>query len=658
MEARRGAAGVTAGRHCFRPRVARWCLRGVLRQVQALLLDAIHLRKVLHSMARKRPERMFNSFLKNFQNRLLWRLLRENLRAQAFDYSIAIAAMVAIAVTTAMTAWAMKDVIDSLGASGSGSVDKMRVWMVAGTVALIFAAKGIAGYVQGVFMARAGNRIVAEQQRKIYAKLLQHGVAYFKGQASSELLTQVTYSAAAARSVLETMVTGFVRDSLTALGLLAVMIYQQPTLSLIALVFGPIALLGVRAILGRVRQVMKMELTSLSEIISVVQETSNGIRVVKAFALEDRMIGRMNRAVRQVEIRSNNLARLEAATNPLVETLSGFAIASVVGLSTISLFGAHVSGPGQLMSFITALLMAYDPLRRVAQMRVSLESGMYGVQMMFNILDTPLTLTEVPDAKPLPEGPGDVVLDGVGFAYQPDQPVLSDISVHFPAGQTTALVGPSGGGKSTLINLMMRLYDPTEGRVLIDGAPVAEATFASLRDKISFVGQDTFLFGGTVGFNIGLGLAQSSKEQIVAAAKAANAHEFIENMPQGYDTPVGENGGNLSGGQRQRVAIARAILRDAPILLLDEATSALDSQSEALVQQALERLSEGRTTIVIAHRLSTVMGANQIVVIADGRVAEQGPPVKLLQQGGLFRQLHDLQFGSVAAGLGAELGEG
>ncbi len=601
---------------------------------------------------------MFSSLVENLKSRLLWRLLRENLRAQWFDYAVAIAAMVLIASTTAMTAWVMKDVIDSLGQAGQPNGNTAKVWKVAGTVALIFCVKGIASYVQAVFLARAGNRIVALQQRKIYAKLLQHGVAYFKGQASSELLTQVTYSATAARAVLETMVTGFVRDSLTALGLLAVMIYQQPTLSLLALVFGPVAILGVRFILKRVRKVMRMELTSLSEIISVVQETSNGIRVVKAFALEDRMIARMNKAVRQVEIRSNSLARLEAATNPLVETLSGFAIASVVGLSTISLFGASVQGPGQLMSFVTALLMTYDPARRVAQMRVAIESGMFGVRMMFNILDTPLTLTEVPDAKPLPDGPGSVQFEAVGFAYQADHPVLSDITLDFPAGQTTALVGPSGGGKSTLINLIMRLYDPTSGTIRIDQAPVDQATFASIRDKISFVGQDTFLFGGTVGFNIGLGRTDATQDQIKAAAIAANADEFIERMPQGYNTPVGENGGNLSGGQRQRVAIARAILRDAPILLLDEATSALDSQSESLVQQALETLSLGRTTIVIAHRLSTVMSADQIVVIAGGRVAQQGPPAVLLQQGGLFRELYDLQFGAAAAGLGSDQDDG
>lgn len=585
---------------------------------------------------------MFQRFLADLKDRLLWRLLRENLRAQAVNYAIAITAMVVIAGTTAMTAWVMKDIVDALGANGS----KARVWMVAAAVAGIFTLKGMASYIQVVFLSRAGNSIVAHQQRRIYDRILRHGVAYFKGQASSDLLMRVTYSAQAARTVIDTIVTGFVRDLLTLIGLIAVMIYQQPTLSFLSLLFGPIAVLGVRLILKRVRFILSQELASLAEIINVVQETSNGIRVVKAFALEDRMAARMNRAVSQVEQRANSLSRLEAATNPLVETLSGFAIAAVVGLSTISLFGTALAGPGQLMSFVTALLMAYEPARRVAQMRVTIEAGMIGVGMMFQILDEPLTLTEAPDAAPLPDGPGHVRFDAVSFAYQADHPVLSDISLDFPAGRTTALVGPSGGGKSTLINLIMRLYDPISGAVLIDGAPVAGATFASLRDKISFVGQDTFLFGGTVLHNIGLGRVHATEEQIIAAARAANAHEFIAKMPQGYHTAVGENGGNLSGGQRQRLAIARAILRDSPILLLDEATSALDSQSESLVQQALQRLSANRTTIVIAHRLSTVMNADKIVVIDGGSVAQQGSPAALLQQGGLFRQLYDLQFGS------------
>ena len=576
---------------------------------------------------------------------MLWRLLRENMRLQVFNYGTAMAAMAVIAVTTALTAWIMRDIIDSMMASGN----RAQVFAVAASVALIFAVKGLATYIQVVSLSRAGNSIVAAQQRKLYDRILQHGVAFFNERASSDLLMRVTLSAESARRVIDTIVMSFVRDLLTLIGLVAVMIYQQPTLSLFSLIFGPAAMYGIRKILGRVRQIMEAEMASLAEIIKVIQETSAGIRVVKAFALEDSMAERMRSAVASVESRANALARLEAATSPLMETLSGFAIAAVVALSAVSLFGDTATTPGELMSFVTALLMAYEPAKRLARMRVSLESGMVGVGMMYHILDTPISVTEAPEARPLPAGPGAVRLCEVGFGYGDGRPILRGIDLSFEAGRTTALVGPSGGGKSTIINLIMRLYDPTSGRVEIDGFDLREASFTSLRDRIAFVGQETFLFSGSVMHNIRLGRREATDDEVIAAAKAANAHEFILGLPEGYQSNVGENGANLSGGQRQRIAIARALLRDAPILLMDEATSALDSESEFLVQQALGRLAEGRTTIVIAHRLSTVMSADRIVVIKDGQVDEEGAPESLLQKNGLFRTLYDHQFGHAEA---------
>ena len=385
-------------------------------------------------------------------------------------------------------------------------------------------------------------------------------------------------------------------------------------------------------------------MTSMTEIIKVIQETSTGIRVVKAFALEGRMVDRMSIAIGSVESRANAIARLQAATSPLMETLSGFAIAAVVALSAVSFFGDTSTTPGELMSFVTALMMAYEPAKRLAKMRVSIEIGMIMVDMMYKIIDTPISVMEAPDAKPIPKGGGEVNFIDVGFEYSDGQSILRDLSIHFEAGKTTALVGPSGGGKSTIMNLIMRMYDPTSGRVEIDGCDLRDATFASIRDKIAFVGQDTFLFAGSIRHNIALGSKDASEEQIIAAAKAANAHDFIMKTRNGYETEVGENGVNLSGGQRQRIAIARAILRDSPILLMDEATSALDSQSEHLVKEALHRLSKGRTTIVIAHRLSTVLSADRILVIKDGEVVEEGKLAELLEQDGLFRALYDHQY--------------
>ena len=562
------------------------------------------------------------------------------MRLQASSYAIAMVAMVIIAVTSALTAWMMSDIIDSMMATG----DRRKVIAVALAVATIFVVKGIATYVQLVWLGKAGNSIVAYQQRKLYSRILDHGLSFFSEGDSSDLLMRVTVSAQGARQVIDTIVTGFVRDVLTLVGLVFVMFYQQPFLSLFCLIVGPIALFGVRQIVSHVREIMESQLASTSEIIKIVQETSTGIRVVKAFALEGRMTERMDSAIENVERRSNSMTRLEAATSPLMETLAGLVIAGVVALSTLEFFGQSSSSAGQLMSFITAVMMAYGPAKRLAKMRVSLSAGMRKVEMMYQVLDTPISLAEKPGAKQLPRGPGGVAFDDVEFEYGNGQSVLRGITIDFSAGKTTALVGPSGGGKSTIMNLMMRLYDPTKGTVKIDGTDVSDVTFASLRDQISFVGQDTFLFSGSVKRNIAVGREGATEDQIANAAKAANAHDFILKLQDGYDTDVGENGSSLSGGQRQRISIARAILRDSPILLMDEATSALDSGSESLIKESLDQLTEGRTTIVIAHRLSTVLNAHHIVVVNDGLIEEQGSLAELLENKGTFHTLYNHQY--------------
>ena len=583
---------------------------------------------------------MLEKYIATLKGKMLWRLLSENMRMQAKNYTIAVVAMIVIAVTSSLTAYIMKDIIDSMMEENN----RAQVFAVAGAVALIFTAKGMATYVQMVWLSRAGNSIVAFLQRNVYRSILDQGVAFFSEGDSSDLLVRATYSAQAARTVIDTIVMGFARDLLTLIGLVIVMFIQQPTLSLFSMVFGPIAIYGIRYLLKKVRKIMEAQMTSMTEIIKVIQETSTGIRVVKAFALEGRMVDRMSIAIGSVESRANAIARLQAATSPLMETLSGFAIAAVVALSAVSFFGDTSTTPGELMSFVTALMMAYEPAKRLAKMRVSIEVGMIMVDMMYKIIDTPISVMEAPDAKPIPKGGGEVNFIDVGFEYSDGQSILRDLSIRFEAGKTTALVGPSGGGKSTIMNLIMRMYDPTSGRVEIDGCDLRDATFASIRDKIAFVGQDTFLFAGSIRHNIALGSKDASEEQIIAAAKAANAHDFIMKTRNGYETEVGENGVNLSGGQRQRIAIARAILRDSPILLMDEATSALDSQSEHLVKEALHRLSKGRTTIVIAHRLSTVLSADRILVIKDGEVVEEGKLAELLEQDGLFRALYDHQY--------------
>ncbi|MBX8799268.1 ABC transporter ATP-binding protein [Ochrobactrum sp. MR28] len=577
--------------------------------------------------------------LSSMDKNLIYRLLKDNFSKHARLYVVAIIAMLIVAATTAMSAWIMRDIVNEMVVSR----DIQQVMQIAIAVAVIFTVKGFATFFQGMFLSRAGNSIIAEQQRKIYNRLLQQGVSFYNNMPSSDILVRVTHNAQAARAVIDTVVTSFVRDMFTLLGLVAVMFYQQPLLSLISFIFGPLAIFGVRILMKKVRKIMEQELSSLTKIVEIVQETTVGIRIIKTFSLEHIMRKEMDSAVKAVEKRANSIAVLESATSPIMETLAGLAIAGAIALSAIWVLEKG-NTPGEMMSFITALLLAYEPAKRLARMRVSIEAGMIGVRMMYELIDKPITLTEVENAIELPKGKGEICFNNVRFSYLENQPILHDINLQFPAGKMTALVGASGSGKSTIINLIMRMYDPDHGSVEIDGTDIKYVTLSSLREKLAYVGQDTFLFSNTIMYNIGLGHPDATEEDIQAAAKAANAHDFIMKMQDGYHTQVGDNGNKLSGGQKQRIAIARAMLRHSEVLILDEATSALDSESEASIKEALQRLTEGKTTIVIAHRLTTITSADKIIVMEDGKVAEEGTQRELLASEGIYSRLYNYQF--------------
>ncbi|WP_171132794.1 MULTISPECIES: ABC transporter ATP-binding protein [unclassified Ruegeria] len=570
----------------------------------------------------------------------LGRIVGDSLRSQGWLYGIAIIAMIVVAVTTAGTAWMMENIINVM------TTPEMRsqVLFIAGGVVLLFLTKAVASYVQAVFLARAGNRIVAVQQEILYDKLLQRGLDFFSNTESSNLLMRVTQGAQGARRLVDVIVTSFVRDAFTLVGLVFVMVYQQPVLSVMFFVLGPVAMFAVRKLLRGVRSIMQGELKAMSEIIRVLQETSGGIRVIKVFALESHMAERMDGAIRAVEKRANDIARLQSIASPLMEFLAGVAVAGVLIVSTMGLAGSEPPTAGQLMSFITALLMAYEPAKRLSRMRVVIETAMVPVRMMLQLLDEEDTMQESVNPVELRSGPGKIRFNKVSFGYSGSMKIIEDMDLTFEPGKTTALVGQSGGGKSTVFGLIMRFYDPDSGTVEIDGQNLQDVSFASLRRKISYVGQDTFLFSTTIMENLRYASPDATDEEIIEAARAAHAHDFITGLKDGYDTEVGENGAFLSGGQKQRLAIARAILRKAEILLLDEATSALDAESEALVKEALDRLTKDVTTIVIAHRLSTVLQADTIMVLQDGEVIERGTLDQLIEQNGAFRRLFDQQF--------------
>lgn len=572
-------------------------------------------------------------------HRRAWGLVRQHFPRHWPRFVIAAIAMIVVATTTALSAWIMRDVINTL----LDDNDMGRVYLVALSVVVIFTLKGFAGFIQAQQLTLVGNRIVAEQQASFYNRLIDHSVDLFHDLTSSQLTTRITHAAQSVRETLNTFLITYIRDLLTVIGLVLVMLFQRPGISLVALVFGPIIIIGVSQLIRKIREIAKEELASISEIIRIVTETSTGIRVIKAFHIEDVMRSRMQEAVANVESRANRMAILGAMTGPLMETVGGFAIAAVVVVAGLSL-STEGNTPGSLMSFITALLLAYEPAKRVARARLTLERGLMRLRSFEEMQKRPLLITEHPDATPLPAGDLEIEFDNVSFRYKRSSPVLTEFSARFPAKAMTAIVGPSGGGKSTILSLMMRFYDPAEGCVRIGGMNIADATLDSVRGHFSYVGQDAFLFAGTIGENIAVAKEDASMEEIVAAARIADAHDFISALPDGYDTDVGENGAKLSGGQKQRISIARAILKPAGTILLDEATSALDNNAERVVREALERIRGERTVIIIAHRLSTVRNADRILVIDGGRLVQEGNHKSLLAQEGLYRSLYESQF--------------
>lgn len=571
----------------------------------------------------------------------LARLLSENLRAYAPRYALAFVCMAIVAACTAFSAWIMRDLINGVFTNRDFM---LAVWFGI-TVFSVFMIKGAAAYVANVILARIGNAIVAAQQARIFRHLLGQGVDFYQQHASADLVTRVTHNAQAARDVLNSIVTTVGRDLLTVIGLVIVMVVSDPLMFVVSGLVAPVAIWGVNRLRRRVRKLAQSEFQSLSAMVSVVQETVQGVRIVKSFRMEDQMNRRMDTTITGLQARADKIATLGARTAPLMETLGGLAISAAIVYGAWRVIHQGVDA-GAFFAFVTALLLAYDPAKRLARLGVEVEKGLVGVRLMYDLIDTEPTLKEKPDAAALALTRGDVAFNAVSFGYRSGEPVLRDLSFLAEGGRMTALVGPSGGGKSTVIGLLQRFFDVSSGAILVDGQDVRDVTFHSLRGAMAFVSQDVFLFQGTVRENIVVGRPGASDDEIVAAARAAHAHGFICDLADGYETLIGEHGEGLSGGQRQRVAIARAILKSAPIMLLDEATSALDSESEYEVQRALDDMMIGRTSIVIAHRLSTVMRADRILFLEQGRVAEAGTHAELIAKGGRYAHYVAMQFGA------------
>ena len=570
---------------------------------------------------------------------VLQRLVSENLRVFLPRYAVAIFCMALVAGATGFSAWIMRDLINKVFIDRDASV----MILICGSVALIYIIKGFASYGQEVILARIGNAIVASTQRKIFNAILAQDVPFFQNSPSSDLVTRITYNAQAASSALNLIATSLGRDLLTVAGLLFVMMSQDIVLTGIALIGLPILFAVITQLLRRVRVLFGSEVRSVAATVATIQEAIHGIRVIKAFRLEDAMRKRMAASVGSVERLSNRMVGVQAVTVPLIDTLGGIAVSSVIFYGGWRVINEGAT-PGEFFSFITALLMMTEPARRLARLHLSLAASAVGVRMLYELVDLPPSTLDRIDALSLSVTKGDVSLNSVSFGYDPQSPILHDVNVQAKGGEITALVGLSGSGKSSIFNLIMRFWSPQAGRIMIDGQSLSDISAASLYDHVSLVGQDVFLFEGTIAENIMRGRPAASEQEMMEAARKAAAHDFITSLPEGYATIVGEFGGKLSGGQRQKIAIARAFLKDAPILLLDEPTSALDAESDAAIQEALSRLMHGRTTLIIAHRLATVANANCIYVLDHGHIVEKGSHKELLANGGVYSRLYELQF--------------
>ncbi|MBW7850557.1 MAG: lipid A export permease/ATP-binding protein MsbA [Rhodospirillales bacterium] len=570
---------------------------------------------------------------------LVRRLLREGVRPYLGRILLALLCMALVAAATAASAWLMDPVVNKVFVDRNADL----LVPVGAAVLATFAVKGLASYGQAALMGYVGLRVIADMQNRLFAHLLKMDLAFFHAQQTGGLISRLTLDVYMMRAAVSTALTGFGKDALSVAFLVGVMFYQDWMLATVSFVVFPIAVLPIVRLGRRMRRVTANTQRQLGEFTTLLEQTFHGMRVVKGYGMEAYEQARTATLVESVFKLVYKAARTRAASSPVMETLGGLAVTVVIVYGGSRVIGGTTTA-GAFFSFITALLMAYQPMKALANLNSNLQEGLAAAQRLFELLDERPTIREDATGAALEVTGGRVRFRDVFFTYDGEKTALDGLSLDVPAGRTVALVGPSGAGKSTILNLIPRFYDVTDGAITIDGADIRSVTLASLRSKIALVSQEITLFDDTVRANIAYGRLDASDAEIEEAARNAAAHEFIMALPQGYDTVVGEQGVTLSGGQRQRLAIARAMLRNAPILLLDEATSALDTESERLVQAALERLMKGRTTVVVAHRLSTVVSAHLIHVIDRGRVVESGTHHELLERDGVYARLYALQF--------------
>ena len=507
---------------------------------------------------------------------------------------------------------------------------------------LIFVVRAFTSFLSEYSFQKVGLSTVRDLRNQLYERIIHQSHKFFAERSTGEMVSRVVSDADAIQAAVSTRMGDLLQESVTLLGLMVYVVIINPILALVSFVGAPLIITPVVQFGKRLRKTTHKSQERMADIATLLEETIRGVRIVKAFTMEPFEIGRFQEATRK-HLRWNLRAqRIQALTSPVMELLAGFCMVALFAYAQSRIAAGTLTG-GQFASFITALALMYAPIKKLNKVNLSLNTALSAAERVFRMLDIENDVREKPDARELTDVGSGIRYEHVAFTYGNDL-VLRDVDLTVSPGEIVAVVGGSGAGKSTLVNLLPRFYDVTEGRITIDGVDLRDATLKSLRRLMGFVTQEVILFNDTVRNNIAYGRSDVDEQLVIDAAKAANAHEFVMNLPHGYDTVIGESGVLLSGGQRQRLAIARALFKDPPILILDEATSALDTESERLVQQALTNLMHGRTTLVIAHRLSTIRSAHKIVVLDRGEIVEVGRHEELLARRGVYRKLYDLQF--------------
>lgn len=568
----------------------------------------------------------------------LYKRLLKLSRPHTVKFILAMLCMLVVGLSTAAAAYLVKPALDEIFLNKNADT---LVWIPI-AVLIIYLLKGLGSYGQTVLMSYIGHRVVADLRYDLYRHIQLQPLSFFSKNPTGTLMSRITYDVNLVRDTVSEAITSILKDTFTLIALACVLFYRDWMLAIIAVVVFPIAIYPITQFGRKMRKIARASQVTMGSLTSLLQETISGNRIVKAFGMEDyenKRFSKENERLFKLVMKS---VSVRAITAPLMEFVGGIGIAAIVFYGGYQVIQG-TSTPGTFFSFLAALLMLYEPAKRLTNVNITIQQGLSAAERIFTVMDTIPEIKDREGARPLPPIAKEIEFDHVSFSYD-RIPVLKDIKLNIRAGEVVAFAGMSGGGKTTLVNLLPRFYDANDGRILIDGRDIRDVTIDSLRGQMAIVTQQTILFNDTVRNNIAYGDIRKSDEDIISAAKAANAHDFITKLPEGYSTVIGEQGVKLSGGERQRISIARALLKDAPILILDEATSSLDTESEVEVQDALDKLMKGRTTLVIAHRLSTIRNADRIIVIVDGKIVEEGSHESLLAKEGEYYKLYNMQF--------------